>query len=67
MNKILEKFWWAAAVLTFFAVVYFTYLQGFNKWKFYFLVPSLSIGMALMRRFMNNKLEKGQQQKNKKK
>ena len=67
MNNILEKFWWVVAILTFFAVAYFSYLQGLNKWKLYFVVPILAIGMALMRRFMKNKLAKSQQQKTKKK
>ena len=66
MNKILEIFWWFVAIFTFFAVLYFTYLQGFEKWKFYFVVPVLAIGMALMRRFMKNKLGQSNQQKSKK-
>ena len=67
MNKILELFWWITAVVTFLAVAYFSYLQGFDKWKFYFVVPALATGMALMRRFMKHKLAKSQELKNKKK
>lgn len=67
MNKVLEIFWWIVAVLTFLAVAYFTYLQGLNKWKFYFVVPLLAIGMALMRRFMKNKLANSSSQNNKNK
>jgi len=60
MNKMLEKFWWGVAVVTLIAVVYFSFDQGFDKWAMYFVVPALAVGMALMRRFMKNKLEKSQ-------
>ena len=67
MNKILEKFWWAIAIITLIAVSYFSYVDDLNKWKLYFAVPVLAIFMALMRRFMKNKLDKSQAQKTKKK
>ncbi len=67
MNKILEKCWWAIAIITLIAVSYFSYLQGLQKWKIYYTVPILAILMALMRRFMKKKLDKSQEQKNKKK
>lgn len=67
MNRLLEKFWWAIAIITLLAVSYFSYLQGLNKWKLYFIVPVLAVFMALMRRFMKNKLDKSQAQKTKKK
>ena len=66
MNKILETFWWAIAIITLIAVSYFSYLQGLHKWQLYFAVPVLAVFMALMRRFMKNKLNKSQKQKNKK-
>ena len=67
MNSMLEKFWWAMAVITFLAVCYFSLTEGFNKWKIYFVVPVLAVIMALMRRFMKAKLEKSQALKNKRK
>jgi hypothetical protein len=65
LNKILEKFWWTVAIITLVAVVYFSIVQGFEKWSMYFVVPVLAALMALMRRFMKNKLEKSQKQQNK--
>ncbi len=60
LNSILEKFWWGIAVLTFIMIVYFSIMDGFNNWAFYYLIPALAVVMALLRRFMKNKLEKSQ-------
>lgn len=65
LNKILEKFWWSIAIITLLAVLYFSFTQGLDKWGMYFFIPVLAALMALMRRFMKNKLEKSQKQKNK--
>ncbi len=67
MNKMLEKFWWAMAIITLLAVVYFSFTEGFDKWALYFAVPVLAAFMALMRRFMRKKLEKSQAIKDKQK
>ena len=67
MNGLLEKFWWAIAIITLIAVTYFCFVQGFPKWQFYFIVPVLAVIMALMRRFMKNKLAKSELHKAKKK
>lgn len=63
VNSILEKFWWAMTVATFILVLVMAIMQGFDKWAFYFLVPVLTILMALMRRFMCKKLEKSEAEK----
>lgn len=63
VNSILEKFWWAMTVATFILVLVIAIMQGFDKWAFYFLVPVLTILMALMRRFMRKKLEKSEAEK----
>jgi len=63
VNSILEKFWWAMTVATFILVLVMAIMQGFHKWAFYFLVPVLTILMALMRRFMRKKLEKSEAEK----
>jgi type III secretory pathway component EscV len=63
VNSILEKFWWAMTVATFILVLVMAIMQGFDKWAFYFLVPVLTILMALMRRFMRKKLEKSEAEK----
>ncbi len=58
LNKKLEIFWWAIAIISFVAVCIFSFQDGFNKWAMYFAIPILSALMALLRRFMKNKLEK---------
>ncbi len=63
VNSILEKFWWAMTVATFILVLVMAIMRGFHKWAFYFLVPVLTILMALMRRFMRKKLEKSEAEK----
>lgn len=63
VNSILEKFWWAMTVATFILVLVMAIMQDFDKWAFYFLVPVLTILMALMRRFMRKKLEKSEAEK----
>ena len=67
MNALLEKLWWGIAIITLLAITYFCISQGFEKWKFYFAVPILAALMALMRRFMKNKLAKSELHKTKKK
>ncbi len=67
MNKIVEKFWWSMAVVILLALVYFTITDGFSKWSFYFVIPLLCVGMAMMRRFMIKRLENSQKPPNKKK
>jgi lysylphosphatidylglycerol synthetase-like protein (DUF2156 family) len=67
MNGLLEKFWWAIAIITLIVVTFFSFSQGFDKWLAYFLVPILAAIMALMRRFMKNKLAKSELHKAKKK
>ncbi len=58
LNKILEQFWWAIAIVSFVAVTFFAIQEGFNKWAFYYIVPIISVLMALVRRFIKNKLDK---------
>lgn len=58
LNKILEQFWWAMAIVSFIAVTYFCIAEGWSKWTFYFVVPIIAVLMALVRRFMKNKLNK---------
>lgn len=63
LNKILEQFWWAMAIVSFIAVTYFCISEGWSKWAFYFVVPIIAVLMALVRRFMKNKLEKSSSKK----
>lgn len=60
MNSVLEKFWWAMTVVTFILVLVFCFMEGFETWMYYFLVPVLTAFMALMRRFLRKRLEKSE-------
>ena len=60
LNKILEKFWWAMAIISFIAVTYFCITEGWSNWAFYYVVPVIAVLMALLRRFMSNRLSKSQ-------
>lgn len=65
LNKILEKFWWAMAVITLLGVGYMAITEGMDKWLFYFLVPFFCVLMALVRRMMSKKLDRTKPPKNK--
>lgn len=58
LNKILEKFWWAMAIVTLLGVAYMTVTEGMDKWLFYFLIPFFCVLMALMRRMMAKKMDR---------
>ena len=60
VNKFSEIFWWTMAIISLIMVVIFTIQDGFEKWGFYFIIPAISVLMALTRRFMKNKLEKSE-------
>ena len=63
LNRILELFWWAMAIVSLVAILIFCFQDGFNRWSFYFLIPVIAVIMALVRRFMRIKLEKSSKNK----
>lgn len=63
VNKSLEIFWWIAAAVTLVLVLIMCFAESWDKWALYFLVPALAALMALLRRFMGNKLAKSQAEK----
>lgn len=67
MNSILEKFWWGMTVVTFILVLVFCFIEGFETWMYYFLVPVLTAFMALMRRFLRKRLEKSEAERDSRK
>ncbi|MBL4662063.1 MAG: hypothetical protein JKY22_00480 [Flavobacteriaceae bacterium] len=60
VNSVLEKFWWVLTAVSFIMVVVFCFIQGWDKWTFYFIVPVVTTVMALMRRFLRKRLEKSE-------
>lgn len=57
VNKRLEIFWWFLAIVTLIMVIIMSFVQGFDKWKWWFFIPVIAALMALLRRWMYNKLK----------
>ena len=60
VNSILEKFWWAMTAESFIMVLVLCFMQGWDKWSFYFIIPVVTAVMAIMRRFLRKRLEKSE-------
>jgi membrane protein implicated in regulation of membrane protease activity len=60
VNSVLEKFWWAMTAVSLIMVIVFCFMQGWNKWAFYFIIPVVTAVMALMRRMLRKRLEKSE-------
>ena len=60
VNRSLEIFWWIAAAITLVLVLIMCFAESWAKWGLYFVVPALAVLMALLRRFMGNKLKKSE-------
>jgi len=60
LNRVLEIFWWTVAALMFVLVIVMIFLEGFDKWGFYFLVPVFAVFAALIRRFAAKRLAKSE-------
>jgi len=48
VNSVLEKFWWGMTIVSLILVLVFCFMEGFEAWAFYFVVPVLTALMALM-------------------
>lgn len=57
-NRYLEIFWWLIAAITLIIVVSMCFVESFDKWLIYLLVPALAVLMAVIRRFMGKRLAK---------
>jgi len=60
LNRILEIFWWSVAALMFVVVIIMVFMEGADKWAFYFLVPVFAVFAALIRRFAAKRLAKSE-------
>lgn len=60
LNKNLEIFWWWMAGISLILVVVLSVMDGFDKWSFYFLAPAMAVVLALVRRFLANRLAKSE-------
>ena len=60
LNRVLEIFWWSVAAIMFVLVIIMIFVEGFDKWAFYFLVPIFAVLAALMRRFAAKRLARSE-------
>ncbi len=67
VNRILEIFWWSMTGVTLILVIVLCIVDGFDAWKFFFLVPILTAFLALVRRFMSKRLAKSEAERAKQK
>mgnify|MGYP000474700276 FL=1 len=65
INSVLEKFWWAMTAVSLIMVLVFCFMQGWDKWGFYFIIPVVTAVMAVMRRFLRKRLEKSEAERDK--
>lgn len=63
-NRLSEIFWLIATAATLVMVIYLIVTEGFEKNKWYVLIPFLASAMYLMRRGVRKKFEK-EREKNK--
>jgi NADH:ubiquinone oxidoreductase subunit 2 (subunit N) len=57
-NRLSEIFWLIATLSTLVMVIYLIWAEGFEKNKWYVLIPFLASAMYLMRRAVRKKFEK---------
>lgn len=57
-HRIMEWFWLATTVLIIIAVSIMGFLNGFERWVFYYVFALLSAMTYLMRRYMRKRMEK---------
>jgi hypothetical protein len=60
LNKKLEIFWWWMAGISLVLVIVLSIMDGFNKWAFYLIAPVMAALLALVRRFLANRLAKSE-------
>jgi len=67
MNRFLEVFWAALALITLCMALYLLAIDGYEKSKFMLMLPLLPAAMWIMRRSLRVRLEKNQKEAQKKK
>lgn len=67
MNRRLEVFWWAITIILVILIVIMAFVEGWDKWAGFFLLPVISAILALVRRFMAKRLQKSEAFRDKKK
>jgi membrane protein implicated in regulation of membrane protease activity len=67
MNRRLEVFWWVITIILVILIVIMAFVEGWDKWAGFFLLPVISAILALVRRFMAKRLQKSEAFRDKKK
>jgi hypothetical protein len=57
-NKIMEWFWLGVTILIIVSVTVFGFMDGFERWVYYYFLAVFSLFTFLMRRFMRKRMEK---------
>lgn len=65
VNKGLEIFWWILAAVTFVLVTVMIVIEGWDKWGMWYIATGLALSLALVRRFLSNRLKKSMEMKTK--
>ena len=57
-NLIMGYFWIAVAVISFVAVTYNGFTQGFDRWAGYYIFTLVAVGMYFMKKWMMARMAK---------
>lgn len=57
-NKIMLYFWLVAGFLTLLGITVMGFIEGFDLWVFYYIIPLICFFMFLLRKWMMKRMEK---------
>lgn len=57
-NKIMLYFWLSVAIISGVTITYMSFVEGFDHWYQYYIVPVVSLLMYIVRRWMIKRMQK---------
>lgn len=57
-NKIMEWFWLSLGILIIVSVTIFGFMEGFDRWVYYYGLSVFAFGFYFLRRWMRRRMEK---------
>lgn len=57
-NKIMEWFWLSVGILIIVSVTIFGFMEGFDRWVYYYGLAVFAFGSYFLRRWMRKRMEK---------
>lgn len=57
-NKIMEWFWLSIGILILIVVTVMGFMEGFERWVYYYVLDVFAFGTYFMRRWMRKRMEK---------